>query len=36
VTCIGAAIALAPALLDFGIRRRRSLVDVRDVRPTEG
>jgi len=23
VTCIGAAIALAPALLDFGIRRRR-------------
>ena len=33
VTCIGAAIALAPALLDFGIRRRRSLVD---VRTTEG
>jgi hypothetical protein len=25
VTCIGAAIALAPALLDFGLRRRRSL-----------
>ena len=28
VTCIGAAIALAPALLDFGLRRRPSLLEV--------
>jgi predicted RND superfamily exporter protein len=31
VTCIGAAIALAPALLDFGIRRRQSLLEVPEI-----
>ena len=31
VTCIGAAIALAPALLDFGLRKRRSLTAPQSV-----
>ena len=31
VTCIGAAIALAPALLDFGLRRRPSLLEVPEI-----